>query len=209
VPFTPTSPAQIQTAIEHFEAIHCTRETEGKLEVQENAAAKATNTTTTIPANSQANTSVSPRFTDSDVGCSLGYLFNILHTHHTQGSQPCTSPNQWDISMGTPTSADTDDNDDNDDSDKENWPQPPLTPVHGNDMHPPAWPSHSGEHLGHGWEVNSWGTTHYYRLLICNPITSYYIVAPYVTYSINREKPKISDTYGRGHPIVTHALRPT
>jgi hypothetical protein len=76
-------------------------------------------------------------------------------------------------------------------------------------MHPLAWPSHSGEHPRHGWEVNSWGTTHYYRLLICNLITSYYIVAPYVTYSINREKPEISGTYGRGHLIMTHALRPT
>jgi hypothetical protein len=210
VPFTPTSPTQIQTTIEHFKAIHCARETEGKLKVKENIADKATNTTTTIPATSQANTSVSPRFTDSDVGCSLGYLFNILHTHHTQGSQPCTSPNQWDISMGTPTSANSnDDDDEDDDSDKENWPVPPLTPTQGDDMHPPVWPSHSGEHPGHGWEVNSWGTTHYYRLLICNPITGYYIVAPYVTYLINQEKPEISGTYGRGHPIVTHALRPT
>jgi hypothetical protein len=83
VPFTPTSPTQIQTAIEHFEAIHYAQETEGKLEVPENAAAKAKNTTTTILAASQANTSTSPRFTDSDVGRSLGYLFNILHTHHT------------------------------------------------------------------------------------------------------------------------------
>jgi hypothetical protein len=83
VPFTPTSPTQVQTAVEHFEAIHCARETEGKLKVKENTAEKATNTTTTIPANLQANTSTSPRFTDSDVGRSLGYLFNILHTHHT------------------------------------------------------------------------------------------------------------------------------
>jgi hypothetical protein len=195
--------------IEHFEAIHCAREIEGKLKVKENIADKATNTTITIPATSQANTSTSPQFTDSDVGHSLGYLFNILHTHHTQGSQPCTSPNQWDISMGTPTSADSNNNDDeDDDSDKENWPIPPLTPAQGDDMHPPAWPLHSGEHPGHGWEVNSWGTTHYYHLLICNPITGYYIVAPYVTYSINQEKPKISGTYSRGHPIVTHVLRP-
>jgi hypothetical protein len=42
------SPAQIQAVIEHFEAIHCTRETEGKLKVQENTADKVTNTTTTI-----------------------------------------------------------------------------------------------------------------------------------------------------------------
>jgi hypothetical protein len=118
--------------------------------------------------------------------------------------------------MGMPTFVDSDsDNNDDDDndkdnnSDKENWPEPPTTPVYGDNMHPPVWPSHSSEHPGHGWEVNSWGTTHYYRLLIHNPITGYYIVAPYVTYSINQEKPEISGTYGKGHPIVTHALRPT
>jgi hypothetical protein len=112
--------------------------------------------------------------------------------------------------MGTPTFVDSDSDDNNDDdSDKENWPEPPTTPAHGDDMHSPVWPSHSGEHPGYGWKVNSWETTHYYHLLIRNPITGYYIVAPYVTYSINREKPEISGTYGRGHPIVTHALRPT
>jgi hypothetical protein len=118
--------------------------------------------------------------------------------------------------MGTPTFVNSNSNDNNDDdnnkdndSDKENWLEPPRTPPHGDNMHPPAWPSHSGEHPGHGWEVNSWGTTHYYCLLIHNPITSYYIVAPYVTYLINQEKPKISGTYGRGHLIMTHALRPT
>jgi hypothetical protein len=114
--------------------------------------------------------------------------------------------------MGTPTfvnSDSDDDDDDNDNSDKENWPEPPTTPVYGDDMHPPAWPSHSGKHPEHGWEVNSWGTTHYYHLLIRNPITGYYIVAPYITYLINREKPEISGTYGRGHLIMTHTLRPT
>jgi hypothetical protein len=113
------------------------------------------------------------------------------------------------MGMLTFVNSDSDNNNNDDDSDKENWLEPPTTPVHGDDMHPPAWPLHSGEHPGHSWEVNSWGTTHYYCLLICNPITSYYIVAPYVTYSINWEKPEISGTYGRRHPIVTHALRPT
>jgi hypothetical protein len=214
VPSTPLSPAQIQTTIEHFEAIHCAQKTEGKLKVKENTADKATNTTTTIQTPPQANMSTSPQFTDMDMGHSLGYLFNILHTHHTQAQQLFMSPNQWDVSMGMPTFVDSNsnDNDNNDNkdnnSDKENWPEPPITPVHGDDMHPSVWPSHSGEHPGHGWEVNSWGTIHYYHLLIRNLITGYYIVAPYITYLINWEKPEISGTYGRGHPIVTHTLRP-
>jgi hypothetical protein len=169
VPFTPSSPTQIQATIKHFEAIHCAQETEGKLKVKENTANKMTNTTTTIQTPPQANTSTSHRFTNTDMGCSLGYLFNILHAHHTQAQQQSMPPNQWDVSMGTPTFVDSnsDDNDDDDNdkdnnSNKENWLAPPTTPTHGDDMHPPAWPLHSGEHLEHGWEVNSWGTTHYY-----------------------------------------------
>jgi hypothetical protein len=213
VPFTPLSPTQIQATIEHFEAIHCAQKAKRKLKVQENTTDKATNTTTTIPTTSQASTSTSCQFTNMDMGHSLGYLFHILQAYHTH-SQQLTPSDQWDISMGMPTfvNSDSDDDDEDDkdnDSNKENWLEPPHTPPHGDDMHPPIWPSHSDEHLGHGWEVNSWGTTHYYRLLICNPITGYYIVAPYITYSINQKKPEILGTYGRGHPIVTHALRPT
>ena len=50
---------------------------------------------------------------------------------------------------------------------------------------------------------------HYYRLLICNPLSNTYIVAPYVTYSFNRANPEISGTFGRGYSIITHQLRPT
>jgi hypothetical protein len=96
-----------------------------------------------------------------DMSRSLGYLFHILHTHHTHSQQP-TPLDQWDISMGMPTFVDSDSNDNDDDdnnkdndSNKENWPKPPRTPPHGDDMHPLVWPSHSGEHPGHGWEVNS------------------------------------------------------
>jgi hypothetical protein len=87
VPFTPSSPTQIQAAIEHFEAIHCIREAEGKLKVQENTADKVTNTTTTIQTPPQASTSASHQFTDTDMGRSLGYLFHILHAHHTHSQQ--------------------------------------------------------------------------------------------------------------------------
>jgi hypothetical protein len=61
------------------------------------------------------------------MGRSLGYLFNILHAHHTQAQQQSMPPDQWDISMGMPTFVDSDSDDDDDDndkddnSDKENW----------------------------------------------------------------------------------------
>jgi hypothetical protein len=90
--------------------------------------------------------SASRQFTNTDMGHSLGYLFHILHTHHTHSQQPTLS-DQWDISMGTPTFVDSDSNNNNDDdnnkdnnsdndnddnnnkdnnSDKENWPEPPA-----------------------------------------------------------------------------------
>jgi hypothetical protein len=96
------------------------------LKVQENTANKATNTTTIIQTPPQASTSTSRQFTNTDMGYSLGYLFHILHAHHTCSQQP-TPPDQWDISMGMPTFVDSDSNDDDDDdnnkdkdSDKEN-----------------------------------------------------------------------------------------
>jgi hypothetical protein len=76
-------------------------------------------------------------------------------------------------------------------------------------MHPPSWPNACGEHPGLGWDLNSQGTQQYYRLLIRNPLSDTYIVAPYVTYSLNRANPEISGTFGRGYPIITHQLRPT
>jgi hypothetical protein len=90
--------------------------------------------------------SISRQFTNMDMGHSLGYLFQILHTHHIHPQQ-LTSPDQWDISMGMPTFVDSnsDNDNDNDDnnkdnnSDKENWLEPPSTPTQGDDMHPPVW----------------------------------------------------------------------
>jgi hypothetical protein len=156
VPFTPSSPTQIQATIKHFKAIHCAREAEGKLKVQKNTTNKVTNTTTTIQTPPQASMSTSHQFTDMDMGRSLGYLFHILHAHHTRSQQP-TPPDQWDISMGMPTFVNSDSDNDNDDdnnnkdndSDKENWLEPPRTPPQGDDMHPPTWPLHSGKHPGH------------------------------------------------------------
>ncbi|HSY76417.1 MAG TPA: hypothetical protein VK890_06150, partial [Bacteroidia bacterium] len=64
----------------------------------------------------------------------------------------------------------------------------------------------SGPYPGQGWVLNTYGTTHYYRFLIPDPTTRRNVVAPYLSYSINRSKPEVSGTYGEGYPIYTRPL---
>ncbi|KAI0269663.1 hypothetical protein BGY98DRAFT_1100990 [Russula aff. rugulosa BPL654] len=85
------------------------------------------------------------------------------------------------------------------------WPTPPSTPPEGDDMHPPQL-SISGPYSGQGWVINTPGTNHYYRFLIPDPTTRRSIVAPYLSYSINRSKPEVSGTYGEGYPVYTRPL---
>ncbi|KAI0267555.1 hypothetical protein BGY98DRAFT_1190995 [Russula aff. rugulosa BPL654] len=56
-------------------------------------------------------------------------------------------------------------------------------------------PQISGPHPGQGWVVNIYRTTHYYQFLIPDPTTRRSIIAPYLSYSINRSKPEVSVTY--------------
>jgi hypothetical protein len=59
-----------------------------------------------------------------------------------------------------------------------------------------------------GWELNTPGTTHYYRFLIPDPTTNRTVVAPYLTYFINHKHPKVSATWGKGYPIQSRLLEP-
>jgi hypothetical protein len=81
------------------------------------------------------------------------------------------------------------------------WPSPPTTPIEGDDLHPPQ-PQVCRPHPGQGWEVNSYGTQHYYRFLIPDPSTCKSVVAPFLSYSI-------SGTYGQGFPIRMRPLTAT
>ncbi|KAI0269609.1 hypothetical protein BGY98DRAFT_937751 [Russula aff. rugulosa BPL654] len=69
------------------------------------------------------------------------------------------------------------------------WPTPPSTPPQGDDMHPPQIQI-SRPYPGQGWVLNTYGTTHYYWFLIPDPTTRRNVVAPYLSYSINRSKPR-------------------
>ena len=89
------------------------------------------------------------------------------------------------------------------------WPSPPSLPLKGNDMQPPI-EEFSGAHPGHPWEYNTIGFPNYFRLLIPDPaMPRRQIVAPYIKYNTDTLHPKISGTFGRDYPIITHALRPT
>ncbi|KAI0268433.1 hypothetical protein BGY98DRAFT_938225 [Russula aff. rugulosa BPL654] len=94
---------------------------------------------------------------------------------------------------------------DHDEEYKTLWPTPPTTPPQGDDMHPPQIQI-SGPYPGQGWVLNTYGTTHYYRFLIPDPTTRRNVVAPYLSYSINRSKPEVSGTYGEGYPVYTRPL---
>ena len=98
----------------------------------------------------------------------------------------------------------------NDDSELEHlWPSPPMTPLEGDDMHPPQM-FVCGVHPGQGWELNNPFTKNYYRFLIPDLSTKRLIIAPFVTHSFaDHGAPMISSTYGQGFPIHTHPLMPT
>ena len=72
-------------------------------------------------------------------------------------------------------------------------------------MHPPQL-TVCGPHPGQGWRINSPGTTHYYRLLVRDPSSERNVVAPFVSYALNRAAPTISGTYSQGYPIKTRFL---
>ena len=72
-------------------------------------------------------------------------------------------------------------------------------------MHPPQ-PQISVPHPRQGWALNTQGTTHYYQFLIPDLTIRHSIIVPYLLYFINRSKPEVSGTYGKGYPIYTHPL---
>jgi len=89
------------------------------------------------------------------------------------------------------------------------WPSPPSPPLKGTDMQPPI-EEFSGAHPGHPWKYNTIGSPNYFRLLIPDPVMPCrQIVAPYIKYNTDTSHPKISGTFGRNYPIITHTLRPT
>ena len=59
-----------------------------------------------------------------------------------------------------------------------------------------------------GWELNDMLTTNFYRIQIPDPTTKWIIVAPYISFSIQRERAEVQGTYGKGYPIHNRRLEP-
>src|SRR6266481_4344607 len=59
-----------------------------------------------------------------------------------------------------------------------------------------------------GWELNDPFTTTFYRIQIPDPTTNRVIVAPYISYAIQRNRAEVQGTFGKGYPIITHLLEP-
>jgi hypothetical protein len=59
-----------------------------------------------------------------------------------------------------------------------------------------------------GWELNDILTTSFYRFQIPDPTTNRIIVAPYISYAIQRDRAEVQGTFGKGYPIITHTLEP-
>ena len=59
-----------------------------------------------------------------------------------------------------------------------------------------------------GWELNDMLTTNFYRIRIPDPTTERIIVAPYVSFSIQRDSAEIQGTFGKGYPTHNRRLEP-
>jgi hypothetical protein len=179
-PFTPARPAQIQVKVRNFEEAHNLREAEAK-----------TNAPSSVP-----NLESPPRL-QSDTRRNLDFLYHTLHYVYGQIRQQ--NPQINDDAATDWNSNDEEEEDDNDDD--KDWRTPASTgPPQGNSTHPPSqWVC--GEHPGIGWELNDPLTTNFYRVTIPDPTTSRLVVAPFVTYAIQRDRAEISATYGKGYPI--------
>jgi hypothetical protein len=186
-PFTPTRPAQIQVKIRNFEEAHNLREAEAK-----------TDAPSRIP-----NPESPPRL-QSDTRRNLDFLYHTLHYVYGQIRQQNPQAND-DAATDWNTNDEEEEDDNGDDKD---WRTPASTgPPQGNSTHPPSqWVC--GEHPGIGWELNDPLTTNFYRVTIPDPTTSRLVVAPFVTYAIQRDRAEISATYGKGYPIHTRVLQP-
>jgi hypothetical protein len=89
------------------------------------------------------------------------------------------------------------------------WPSPPLTPVEGDDMHPPQ-ELIAGVHPGKGWHYNSIKRQDYYRFLIPDlTVPGHLVVAPFINFHMHPSKPQVSTAYGLGLPIWTRELHAT
>jgi hypothetical protein len=200
--FDKAYPTQVCIKVEEFEEVHNAREvkakdqqaadlnTQGKRLIRQLGEQLIQEPSTTVEKMPEILANV-----PSDIHRSLDLLYKVLCTKF---DPPQVANNADDDDSFSAHSSGW--NEDHDDKYKTLWPTPPTTPLEGDSMHPPQ-PQISGPHPGQGWVLNTYRTTHYYRFLIPDPTTRRSIVAPYLSYSINRLKPKVFGTYDEGYPV--------
>ena len=196
-PFTMQRPAQVQIKIEQYSDSHYAREVES-------AAQTADDAPDVSDAASNVSRIVRAGGSPSHVRQQLDFLYRALHSVY--GDQPPAAPAKKEPEVKCASDFNAGD----DDTSEESWsawmPASPAPPQ-GDSTHPPSqWVC--GEHPGMGWELNDILTTSFYRFQIPDPTTNRIIVAPYISYSIQRDRAEVQGTYGKGYPILTHTLEP-
>jgi hypothetical protein len=197
---TLVQPTPIPVNHQEFSNSHTSREVEALDQATDNAAAIA-DAASSIPQIVRAGGS--PTFTSQP----LAALYRSLRTIYR--TPPPESTPEKDVEV-KPTSKFSDSDNDADDDDEDSWsawrPSSP-SPPQGDANHPPSqWVC--GEHPGMGWELNDVFTTSFYRIQIPDPTTNRVIVAPYISYAIQRNRAEVQGTYGKGYPIITRLLEP-
>ena len=212
--FSPTSPACVEIKTERFQAVHTTREIQAKEEAslksrdprlpataiaQLQEEAESSNLAD-LQAQTVFNAAKDHVKDNGQLPSHVREGLNILYRQlRTKWERPQTPIDEWDYNTSSEWA--------DDEEYKELWPTPPKTPPQGDENHPPS-SSVCGEHPGLGWELNTPGTVMYYRFLIPDPTTNRCVVAPFLTYFIQHERPEVSATYGKGYPIHTRLLQP-
>jgi hypothetical protein len=194
-PFSMERPAQVYINVEEFSDSHHSRE----VEALNKAAGDAADVS---DAASDVSRVVRAGGSPSHVSQQLALLYRSLHSVYGAQQPESTAKKDEEVK---PTSEP-----ENSDDEEELWsawrPSSPAPPQ-GDATHPPSqWVC--GEHPGMGWDLNDPFTTTFYRIQIPDPTTNRVIVAPYISYSIQRNHAEVQGTFGKGYPIINCLLEP-
>lgn len=187
-PFTPTSPAEIHVKHEIFKEVHEQREIEDKeIAAQTLLDFKAVARDAAIAGAATQGKPPSP------VRRALNTLRHLHTTQWISSQNPIDEWGQEESSGWT------------DYSEMVNaWPTPSTSPINGDEDTPPSV-TRSGEQPA-GFIVNDPLARDFYKFLIPDPYTGHVVVAPYVSFNLQRQKPTCIGTYGTNFPRFTRSM---
>ena len=178
-PFTPSRPAQIKIKTEEFEKVHNTRESDAKADVDSDeepplTAISSILTSPVIP---------EPLHSNSAPGAKHPFVKAYEKMHSKKRMKEAALEY---LHQREEQGIETDWNESDEDNDTGNWLESKPDSPQSNVFHPPdEW--HQGEHPGMGWEINDPFAPQYYPFPIPDPLTNRLIIAPYVSYAIDRK----------------------